>query len=490
MKNPSKHGKQTASTPGSLLSPEAMGGIIAGKGLDFQTRYAVCHLPEWLEHGSFHQLLFEGTGDIDVRFQEEGKSRRVHIQVKDHEVPPSEFKAVVKQFVQVEAAHPGIYERFTLACASVSKTLQPVETGLARFRGAAPFYNDAPSALAPTRADLAKRLKSVGLEDHTEFIIAKVFIDVGHAGMCHDDRAIELFIARILKHPTYASKVRAMVEPAFALMMRSLAANRGTMLDRPTLEAMLATAVVKGETGQSGIGIAVHNWTKETIDPPPDYELDWSSRFDRDTRRVPPADVWNGELLSELRSLKKKLLGERVERRIRFRGKCALSTGIAMGATFPTVGGWKFEIQQPPQGEWRSDAKPTHPYEIQLEVVEPSPQGTDLVVGLNIRGDGRQDVRRYIDSTGSQPKAYIFVSPPSQGGQAIGGAEDAGAYAQAVRDLLGTLSKRYETTRTRLFFYGPFALAVFLGQQLTSVGELQLFEYQDPGYVPSCTLRT
>ena len=33
--------------------------------------------------------------------------------------------------------------------------------------------------------------------------------------------------------------------------------------------------------------------------------------------------------------------------------------------------------------------------------------------------------------------------------------------------------------RTRLVLW-PFALAVFLGQQLTSVGEAQLFEYQDP----------
>ena len=52
------------------------------------------------------------------------------------------------------------------------------------------------------------------------------------------------------------------------------------------------------------------------------------------------------------------------------------------------------------------------------------------------------------------------------------------------------LLKKYDLRKTRMFFYGPFALAVFLGQQLTSVGEIQLFEYQDPGYVPSCSLRT
>jgi len=63
-------------------------------------------------------------------------------------------------------------------------------------------------------------------------------------------------------------------------------------------------------------------------------------------------------------------------------------------------------------------------------------------------------------------------------------------FAQAVREKLNQILKKYGLRKTRLFFYGPYALAVFLGQQLTSVGEIQLFEYQDPGYVPSCLLRT
>jgi len=82
------------------------------------------------------------------------------------------------------------------------------------------------------------------------------------------------------------------------------------------------------------------------------------------------------------------------------------------------------------------------------------------------------------------------MSPSSQGAQSIGGAADACAFARAVRDHLGRPLKTYELLRARIFYYDPFALAVFLGQQLTSVGEIQLFEYQDPGYVSSCTLRT
>jgi SMODS-associated and fused to various effectors sensor domain len=60
---------------------------------------------------------------------------------------------------------------------------------------------------------------------------------------------------------------------------------------------------------------------------------------------------------------------------------------------------------------------------------------------------------------------------------------------QAVREHLGSILKEQQIRETRLFYYGPFALAVFLGQQLTSVGKVQLFEYQDPDYVPSVTLQ-
>ena len=64
------------------------------------------------------------------------------------------------------------------------------------------------------------------------------------------------------------------------------------------------------------------------------------------------------------------------------------------------------------------------------------------------------------------------------------------AMARAVRDRLGETLKSRQLRTTRLFVYGPFAMSVFLGQQLTSMGQVQLFEYQDPGYVPSCALRT
>jgi hypothetical protein len=468
-----------------------MGGIFAGKGFDFQTRYAACQVPVWLLKGAFQQLFFEGTGDIDVRYKEEGKTTRIHIQVKDHEVSPGELKSVLQHFAKIDADHPDTYKCFTLVCPSLKSRLRPIENGLARLRGAAAFYDDKPEALAPTKQELDERLRKAGLGDYLDLIHAKVRFELGHGDMHHDDRAINHFISHLLNHPEFADKLRAMVQPAFAEVMRAIGAKKGFVLERTEIETLLQAAVAAGITGEKKITFWLQNWTSETLAPPADYSLDWSSHFERATRKVPSAETWNKELIPELFALKKKILGDRKERLIRFRGKCALSTGVAMGAVFPIVGGWAFEIPQPPSNDdWRSDTPPTIPYDPRVEVSEPYPQGSDIVLGLNIKGDGRQDIMKYVEGTGNPPRLFAFMSPPSQGAQSIKGSADAVAFGQAVRDSLGQLLKTHQLRKTRIFFYGPFALAVFLGQQLTSVGEIQLFEYQDPGYVPSCSLRT
>lgn len=486
-----KKKKKSQSHPGSLLAPEAMGGIIAGKGFDFQTRYAACNVPLWLLEAAFHQLFFEGTGDIDIRYTEGGKSSRIHIQVKDHDVQQAQLKTVIEQFARLDSDLPNTYKCFNLVCPSLSATLRPVENGLARFRGAKAYYDDKPEALAPTKEELDARLRKAGLGGHIDFIYAKVYLDVGHGDMHHDDRAINHFIARLLSHPDYAEKVRAMVLPAFAEVMREIAARKGNVIERAEIEKFLQAAVASGIASEKKITLWLQNWTNESFEPSADYALDWSTHFDRPTRKVPSPEIWNEQLIPELETLKRKILAERKERITRFRGKCALSTGIALGATFPTVGGWTFEIPQPPAKDaWRSDTPATNPYQINLEVLEGTESGTDIVLGLNIKGDGRQEVMKYVESAGNPPRIFAFLSPPSQGAQSIGGAGDAVAFAQAVRNQLGLLLKKYGLHKTRIFFYGPFALAVFLGQQLTSVGGIQLFEYQDPGYVPSCLLRT
>jgi hypothetical protein len=100
---------------------------------------------------------------------------------------------------------------------------------------------------------------------------------------------------------------------------------------------------------------------------------------------------------------------------------------------FPLVGGWTFEVPLPPSREnRRSDATPTADYEIQTETVGAAAEGTDSILAFNIKGDGRDDVKRYAETAGIRARLYAFAAPPSQGVRAIRGPENACAFALAL----------------------------------------------------------
>ena len=414
-----------------------MGGLIAGGGFDFQTRYAACGIPLWLLEATFQQLLYEGAGDIDIRYQEEEKSSRTFMQVKDHDVQPAEFKEVIKHFIDRDTELPNTYKCFTLVCPALSATLRPIENGLARLRGLTAFYNDSPGVLNSTKEQLDDRLKAAGLGDCIDFIHDKVYLDVGHGDMHHDERAIAHFVDRLLRHPDFAEKVRAMIVPAFAETMRAIGAHKGNTLNRSDMEKILHDAVTSSIASEKKITLWLQNWTTETFDVPADYSLDWSEYFDRARRQVPSPERWNDELVPQLEALKKQLLRERKERLIRFRGKCALSSGVALGAGVSR--GRRLGIRDTSAARERTLAVGCHADKTirnDREELEGTADGTDIVLGLNIRGDGRQDMMKYVQSTGQIPRRFLFISPSIQGAQSIRGGGDAVAFAKTVREAL------------------------------------------------------
>ena len=117
-KKPRKH--RAKADVASLVSPEAMGGIIGGGGYYFQKRYITCRIVEWLLNPKFQELLHEGHGDVDIRYHDGQVEWREHIQVKDHEVSVSELRMVLKKFVELDTSGPKLYRSFTLACPSLS----------------------------------------------------------------------------------------------------------------------------------------------------------------------------------------------------------------------------------------------------------------------------------------------------------------------------------------------------------------------------------
>lgn len=248
-------------------------------------------------------------------------------------------------------------------------------------------------------------------------------------------------------------------------------------------------------TSKPATNLVIHNWTSEKFDLKADYILDWSSLFNRKTKLVPDQQVWNEKLLPALERLRRNIAESTAARFIRFRGKCCISTGIAIGAIFPGNGSWIFEVLQPIM-PWRSDVAPIAKYQLKINKVtsdsfNPDPNGNSIALVLSVTADATANVTDYIIDNSLPVKTIIAVEPSvGCGSLSIPNNEEAVSVALAARDTLKKALTNYKVSTTHLFFNGPLALAIFLGQKLTSVGCIQLYEFKDPGYIQSCTLKT
>src|SRR3546814_17253455 len=105
-----------------------------------------------------------------------------------------------------------------------------------------------------------------------------------------------------------------MVQPAYAELLRRVSASKGIALDRAFFEGVLRSAILADLSQEASVTVWIHNWTKETFDPPADYELDWTADFDRSSRRVPSSDVWNKDLVPQLDRSDERRVGKKCGR--------------------------------------------------------------------------------------------------------------------------------------------------------------------------------
>lgn len=477
----------------TLVGHSGMGGIIGGKGYDYQTRYIVSLVPKLLADLTFTELAPEMTGDVDIRFGNAANPWREHIQVKDHDVTKAEFKGVVGEFAKWDAGMPGAYHRFTLACRQIDKSVRPIAAGLIRVRGAAEFFADKKTALSTTVQEVAERIGRVGLDTHKQLIMEKLGFDTSLSDFSNDERAAAIFISEMHKLTLYENRTSKELVPAYDALCRLVSSRRGQTLNRPQLEQAIATSI--RETGgklPSSIYLDVHNWTRELYKPKADHELDWSKHFDRATRRIPPPDAWGKSLLPELHQLAKTISAKTANRLVQVRGKCCLSTALAVGVAFPENAGWIIEVTQPQMpNSWRSDAVAQTTYPMKPSETALIASGDSIAIIVNVTGKATTEVHDFITNSNMPVKAVICVEPSGlPGSRSITSGAEAVSLAVAIRDCIKGALGRHQVQTTHLFYYGPQGLAMFLGQRLMSLGQIQLYEYQNPGYVPTCLLTT
>jgi hypothetical protein len=238
----------------------------------------------------------------------------------------------------------------------------------------------------------------------------------------------------------------------------------------------------------------IHGWGKRAFDRAPTVELDWTSYFDRASRRIPDQSAWEQFLFPALARARDELSTHAGGTYIDFRGKIPLTAALSVDMTFPEVGGYKFRAEQPTRGEnylWRSDARPSE-RAFHATEQEDDEKAKDILVTLAITGPAREDVRVLSEQLSGVLKALVYAEPENGPGDgAITGDHDAVAFAIRAKELIRGSRNKYRAVRTHLVLYAPATFCLFLGQRLNAVGEIITYERTAQGeYQPSVILKT
>jgi hypothetical protein len=244
-----KAGKKRKSV--SLTDRERMGGPIGAGGYDFQTRYAIVRLPQLLGDKSFTHMLSEGLEDLDINFGAAASPMREAVQVKDHEVRLKEFQSVVTKFSEIDGSHPNVFARFTLACPSLGREVKSLASKLERLRNAEDSFAGGRKAVVSTVREITQTLKSSGLGALAEFIIAKVFMQVGLPNLHDDDTACDAFVAAMKKLPAYREKPPVQLGDVYTMLFRQISSARAASLGREQIMKSISSTLRRASAGRS-----------------------------------------------------------------------------------------------------------------------------------------------------------------------------------------------------------------------------------------------
>ncbi len=294
-----------------------------------------------------------------------------------------------------------------------------------------------------------------------------------------------------------------------------------------TLQNTLAalTAPDKSASPQAPL-IHIHNWT-ERIDKSAEVVefLDWHTpgKFENmpdRTRRVPPPALWRKALMPQLYALGDKYKDEPT---LRLEGRCALSTGFALGHIFSAKERYQLEIAQyVPQrkqveywaGEAQTPSGQTAP-EFTATIArssppEPAGQPNEAIIVVNaLSGKSTAAILEDVGHFWGEPEAFSQLLTGDTEIQAVKGllvleakmvtehnhpleGWEAAVLADRSRQVVTDFNRQIKPEKLHLFLAAPLGLALFLGHYWNNIRKpVQCYEAvnTDQIYAPTCEFR-
>jgi hypothetical protein len=470
--------------PGSLLEPEARGGVIAEDGLAFQEAVTLSYLPGWWAYEGFDSLIREAIGDTEAKFFMPGHGLVIDLlEAKNHPLTPAEFWHEIRRFRELEESLPGTYRRFILACTGLSETLHPLYHGLNRIRNPQDFYpkmSAIPQRSWDDYVGVVIRLNYT--EQEARFLFEKVDVRPDFSASSSNWEA--LFTRSLNEHRPGLQDVSGRALHTLYERLRILLRDRCNQpITRREIEACMDEAIPQEQRpAVMPVSITTRAEPTQPIEST-DLIFDWCDFFGGTTRIYPTPEEWNGRLLRDLIDTRAWLIEQRRPRRIRLRGNRRLSTSLAIGGVFSAVAGFAVEVEY--RGLlWASDNYPQGDNDgYPIEKLVHGGEGDQLIVILAIPREITADVQVALSSFGlnDAPQLNLYGNRP------ITSPQQANALVGLIKREIANALAETHCRHIHFFCAIPSPLALFLGHRLNATAPVQCYEYVAPAtYVRTC----
>jgi hypothetical protein len=469
----------------SLLDRDATGGGHAQAGFLFQDNFVLANVPRWLSDDGFAQLTQEAMGDVEVQFFEPGISHSMeYFQVKNHDVSPTEFRAIVDTFV--ELLYAGNYRHFSIACGGISDRLKPFVNALRRIQTLGAPYNQTEIG-EQSLSDLVALGTESGLDrEEIDFVLRYVsIVDDLTPTQEHGDA---LFRNALVHHfQEFNALPGSLVTDSLSRLRHLIHTHKDAPIHRQELETALFGPTENSNPPRRPVRIHTIHDTGNTTNRGV-IQLDWREFWGGERRNYPPMDVWNRELVEGLAELKHWILDNRTTHRIQLTGSRRLSASLAFGSVFSAVSGFQVETWHSERW-WKTDDHPSADTpNYGLDTGFSGDKTGSVVVSIGIIRDIRSEVEMSFEALGltELPVLHIY------GMQPVISAQHANRAVANIKQVIHDTVVAAAARQIHLFYAGPAHMALFLGHRLNAIAmQVQCYERTSVGvYVPTCTLFT
>lgn len=447
-----------------------------------------------MRHPEFESFIKEGFDDVDVIFKNATGKWTWHYQLKDHLVNVTEFREVLERFSKLSQDTNLKPRRFILGCIGLAPSLVSLWRIVKEYRETKLIYST--KILGSTLIDLNEKVDKLNLSNWADLIVELLEIDVVDNTLSDTEMTfhMERFRAKFIGSPFYHQEDLGAVDRLF--LQLAVRVNKGARVGftREGITHLIEKEFASAVKGPA-IVVYLHGWVRQNYEVEADIEVDWTDYFDRDTLRLPTAEIWTEKLLPELVNVRERLDDDGHRRNIWLRTRAPLSVGMMFGHVFAEAAGYSITIQQQSPGVdgglqyWSTDSIQQEALHLDIVELEGVSSGKDVVIGIGITDDVKPRVDQFLARTSLKGCATLYLHPSDGPGPLTVNENNVGALAISIKQHMRRFADQQRARIIHLFYFGPLGLSVLLGQKLNGLPDIQCYERDKlEGYVSSCLL--